>query len=90
MSGAIDVIAIGVVIGACLGGWIGYMAGHIRSQNRYVEEINEANETVARLRLLSKLQVCRQCDGEQNVYNKLGNFYQPCSVCNGSGEVTRG
>lgn len=76
-----------VLFATFLGGYLGYVTGYGRSQNKYIPEINEANETIARLRLLSKLQVCRQCDGEQNVYNKLGHYYQPCSVCNGAGEV---
>jgi hypothetical protein len=29
------------------------------------------------------LQVCLQCYGQKVVYNKLGHYYEPCSVCSG-------
>jgi hypothetical protein len=29
------------------------------------------------------LHVCLQCYGQKVVYNKLGHYYEPCSVCSG-------
>lgn len=79
-----------VLFATCFGGYLGYVTGYGRSQNKHIAEINEAKFMIERLRLLSGLRICPQCDGDQNVYNKFGHYYQPCSVCNGAGEVVRG
>jgi len=87
MTGAefICVIAMGAGLArAC------YLGGKIGEQNKTTPEILELREEVSRLRLLSKLQVCGQCSGEQRVYNRLGEWYERCPTCKGAGEVCRG
>lgn len=79
-------LSLVIIVVWLLGAYVGSNWGRFREQNRLIPEINEANETVARLRLLSKLEVCLQCEGQQNVYNRLTEAYQPCSVCGGTGE----
>lgn len=70
-----------------MGYCLGWMVGSNRQLKQMLPELHELRETVSRLRLLSKLQICSQCDGQQNVYNRITEGYQPCSVCKGKGEV---
>ncbi|MFC0708967.1 hypothetical protein [Azorhizophilus paspali] len=43
--------------------WLGYSVGYLRAQKRYIPEIIEAREDLARVRMLAKLHVCPRCDG---------------------------
>ncbi|GAB3484336.1 hypothetical protein [Azotobacter salinestris] len=54
---------IEIIASALAWAWVGYSVGYLRAQKRYIPEIIEAREDLAKARMLAKLHVCPQCEG---------------------------
>ncbi|SEJ52925.1 hypothetical protein SAMN04244572_04352 [Azotobacter beijerinckii] len=49
---------VDLIAAALAWGYVGYLVGYLRAQKRYIPEINEAREDLARARMLAKMHCC--------------------------------